>query len=435
MSPRFARARALALDITPLRESVAYRALWLGQLVSQFGTNMRVVAVAYQVFQITHSTVAVGFVGVVELVPLIVFGLIGGAIADRRDRRMLSAQAQVGLMASSGALVVITLAGDPSVVWIYILLAVSSAFAAIDRPARSAMVPSLVPPGTLPAAMALRQVVFQVTQIVGPALGGVLIAALPVHGGGSPGVAIIYFIDAATYIAGLVSLRWVPTMMPEVEGEPQASLQSVREGLAFAVKRPVILSIFLVDLVAMMFGMPRAVFPALAERTFHGGAGILGLLYAAPAIGALISALTTGWVGRIRRQGLAVILSVVAWGVAITLAGLTLFSLALTVIFLAIAGGADVVSAVFRGTMLQDATPDALRGRLNALNIMVVTGGPRLGDFEAGLVAGAFGATASIITGGLACVIGTGILSGVVPAFRKYHLPVPNDRVESDPGA
>jgi MFS family permease len=200
-------------------------------------------------------------------------------------------------------------------------------------------------------------------------------------------------------------------------------LQSVREGLAFAIRRPVILSIFLVDLVAMIFGMPRAVFPALAERTFHGGAGILGLLYAAPAAGALISALTTGWVTRIRRQGLAVILSVAAWGAAITLAGLTLFSLILTLVFLAVAGGADVVSAVFRGTMLQDATPDALRGRLNALNIMVVTGGPRLGDFEAGLVAGAFGAPASIVIGGLACLLGTGVLSGMVPAFRRYKGP------------
>jgi MFS family permease len=424
LSPRFARARALALDITPLRESVPYRALWLGQLVSQFGSNMRVVAVAYQIFQITHSTVAVGFVGVVQLVPLLVFGLIGGGMADRRDRRRLSAQAQAGLMASSGGLVVITLAGHPSVVGIYVLLAVSSAFAAIDSPARSAMVPALVPPGTLPAAMALRQVVFQVTQIVGPALGGVLIATLPVHGGGSPGVALIYGIDAATYIAGLVSLKWVPTMMPQIEGEPQANLESVREGLSFAIRRPVILSIFLVDLVAMIFGMPRAVFPALAERTFQGGAGILGLLYAAPAAGALISALTTGWVTRIRKQGVAVILSVIAWGTAITLAGLTLFSLALTVLFLAIAGGADVLSAVFRGTILQDETPDALRGRLNALNIMVVTGGPRLGDFEAGLVAGAFGVVASIVTGGLACVIGTGILSRAVPAFRRYEAPV-----------
>jgi MFS family permease len=212
--------------------------------------------------------------------------------------------------------------------------------------------------------------------------------------------------------------------MPQIEGEPQANLESVREGLSFAIRRPVILSIFLVDLIAMIFGMPRAVFPALAEQTFHGGAGILGLLYAAPAVGALIGALTTGWVTRIRKQGLAVIVSVIAWGAAITLAGLTLFSLALTVLFLAIAGGADVLSAVFRGTILQDETPDALRGRLNALNIMVVTGGPRLGDFEAGLVAGAFGVVASIVSGGLACVIGTGVLSRAVPAFRRYQAPV-----------
>jgi MFS family permease len=409
---RLGSARSLALDISPLRESPAYRALWLGQLVSLIGTNMRYVAVPWHVFQLTGSTVAVGLIGLAEVVPLIVFSIIGGAVADRVDRRALIARMQIGLMASSLALAAVALAERPPLILIYGLTAAASAFTAFDRPARSAMIPSLVAPGKLPSAMALRQVLFQVTQITGPAIGGALIAAFS--------VAWVYCLDAVTFVAALVALRWVPSLPPA--GITEASgIESIREGLRFSFRTPVILSCLVIDLVAMIFGMPRAVFPALADRTFDLGAAGVGLLYSAPAAGALLGALTTGWVGRVRRQGVAVLIAVTAWGAFITGAGLSLFSLPLTLLFLALAGASDVVSAVFRGTIVQEATPDALRGRVSAVNIMVVTGGPRVGDIEAGLVAGAFGAPASIVIGGAACLAGTAVVAAAFPSLRTQQ--------------
>lgn len=414
MSRRFGAARSLAIDISPLRESVPYRALWLGQIVSLLGTQMRYVAVAYQIFQLTNSTVAVGLIGLVEVVPLIVFSIIGGAVADRVDRRTLIAYAQVGSMLVAGGLVLVGGSSDPSVFLIYLLTGMASAVNGFDRPARTAMVPQLVGPGKLSAAMALRQVVFQTTQIAGPALAGLLLATVD--------IAWVYGIDAITYVAALVALRWVPRVVPERD-EDLSPFDSIRQGLRFSFRTPLLLSIFSIDLVAMIFGMPRAVFPALAERTFHAGAGALGLLYAATSTGALVAALASGWVTRITRQGRAVLLSVTAWGVTITLAGLSLWSFWLTLFFLALAGAADVFSAVFRGTMLQEATPDALRGRVSAVNIMVVTGGPRLGDVEAGLVAGLVGAGPSVVVGGVACLAGTAVIAGLFPNLRSYLSP------------
>ena len=372
---------------------------------------MRLVAVPWHVYELTGSVVAVGLIGLAEVLPLIVFSLVGGAAADRAERRGLIARMQLGMMASAVLLTVVSLMPRPSIVLIYALVAVSSALEAIERPARTAMLPSILPEGKMPAALAVRQVSFQTTQIVGPAIGGILIASLD--------VTWVYALDAATFVAALIALRWIPPVMPDVTAG-QSPLDAVREGLAYAVKTPLILSIFVIDLIAMIFGMPRAVFPALARHTFDGGARIVGLLYAAPAVGALSAALLSGWVKRIRRQGVAVIVAVAAWGLAITLAGLTTFSLLLTLVFLAIAGASDVVSAVFRGTMLLEATPDRLRGRVSSLNLMVVIGGPRFGDVEAGLVAGAVGAPASVALGGAACLLGTGILAVVAPALRNY---------------
>lgn len=414
MSRRFGRARRIALDISPLRDSVGYRALWLGQVLSLIGSNMRLVAVAWQVFEITGSTIAVGVVGLVEVVPLIVFSIAGGAIADRTDRRALILRMQLGLMATSLLLAYMSFGSDPSVYWIYGLTAVASALNAIDRPARAAMIPKLVGTERLAAAMALRQVVFQTTQIVGPALGGLLIASL------SGAVEWVYLIDGLSFIAAIVALRWVPPSVPRFD-PAQSHLQSVREGMSFVLHNPLTLSIFGIDLIAMIFGMPRAVFPELAKETFGMGAEGVGLLFAAPSLGALVGALTTGWVHSVRRQGVAVLWAVAAWGTAITLAGLSVFSLALTLVFLAVAGAADVVSAVFRATMLQTTTPDVLRGRVSAVNIMVVTGGPRIGDFEAGLVGGIAGAPASIVIGGLVCLIGTGAMAVWSPSLARYR--------------
>lgn len=413
MGRRFGTARSIALDVSPLTQSPAYRALWLGQIVSLMGTQMRYVAVAYQVFIITDSTVAVGLIGLVEVVPLIVFSIIGGAVADRVERKGLVAKAQIGSILAAAGLALVSFLGRPSLWWIYGLTAIASAVNGFDRPARTAMIPQLVPEGKLPAAMVLRQVVFQVTQIVGPAVGGLMLASFD--------FGWVYVIDAVTYVAALIALRWVPEMQPV--GERSSPLESIREGLRFSFKTPLLLSIFSIDLVAMIFGMPRAVFPELARDTFHMGAEGLGLLYAATSAGALVGAITTGWVGRIHRQGLAVFLSVLAWGSAITLAGLSLWSFALTLVFLAVAGWADVLSAVFRGTMLQESTPDALRGRVSAINIMVVTGGPRLGDVEAGLVAGAFSVPVSVVVGGVACLVGSAAIWTGFPSLRRYRRP------------
>ena len=399
--------------MSPLRESVPYRALWLGQIVSLVGTQMRIVAVSYQVFQLTGSTVAVGLIGLVEVVPLIVFSIIGGALADRTDRRALMATMQIGLMLTAVGLTVASIQQHPSLVAIYALSGLASVFQAIDRPARSAIIPALVTLQKLPAALALRQVVFQTTQIVGPFFGGILIASF----GGD--VAPVYGIDAVSFTAALLALRWIPRSKPEGVDD-QSPFESVREGLGFALRTPLIFSILAIDLVAMIFGMPRAAFPELAEHTFNMSAAGLGLLYAAPSTGALVAALSSGWVSRVTGHGRAVIVAVSVWGMAIAAAGLTVFWLPLTLLFLAVAGAADVISAIFRGTILNQNTPDALRGRVNSVNLMVVTGGPRLGDLEAGLVAGVLGAPGSIVFGGVACLVGTGVLARRIPQLDRY---------------
>ncbi len=372
---------------------------------------MRFVAVPWQVYRLTGSTVAVGLIGLVEVIPLIAFSILGGAYADAVDRRRVVARANIGLLLTSVALGLLTFSGSASLPSIYLITAIASSLSAIDRPARSAIMPGLIREDQLPAAMALRQVAFQTTQIVGPAVGGVMIANFD--------LGWVYMIDALTFVAAQVSLRWVPSSAPE-PGEERGGIAAIKEGLSFAFRTPLLLSIFVIDLVAMIFGMPRAVFPALADEVFKIGAGGVGFLYAAPSVGALLAALAGGWVTRVRRQGLAVIASVVAWGGAITLAGLSLWSLPLTLFFLALAGAADVVSAIFRGTMLLQETPDSLRGRVTSVNIMVVTGGPRVGDLEAGLLAGLVGAGPSVAVGGIACLIGTAAVAYGIPALKGY---------------
>jgi MFS family permease len=374
---------------------------------------MRIVAVSLQIFDMTGSTVAVGILGLVELIPLIVFSIVGGTVADRAEKRRVIGWTQIGLMVSSGALWVLALSEAPSLLAIYALCGLASAFQAFDRPARTSLMPRLVREELIPAALALRQVVYQVTMIVGPLIGGALLAAT------DGDFATVYLIDTVSFVAALVSVYWLPRVAPADDIE-ETPWQSIKEGLRYSFRTPLISSVLVIDLIAMIFGMPRAAFPELARVTFGGDATVLGLLFAAPSAGALLAALSTGWVGRIRARGRAVIWSVAVWGFAIALAGLSVFSLWLTLLFLAIAGAADVISAVFRGTIVQTETPDHLRGRVNAVNLMVVTGGPRVGDLETGLVAGAFGAPASIVIGGAACLAGVGILARTNPALREY---------------
>jgi hypothetical protein len=303
-------------------------------------------------------------------------------------------------------------------VWLlYVMAAMSGATSAVDSSGRGAILPRLVRRELIPAANALGQLGFNTGLSAGPLLGGVLIGTL--------GFQWAYGLDAASFLAVLYGVWRLPAMPPE-EGASRPGFASVLEGLRFLGPRKNLLMTFLVDINAMVFGMPRALFPAIGLTWFHGGAGTVGLLAAAPSVGALLGAATSGWAGRIRRQGLAVLVSIGVWGGSIALFGFNRI-LWLGLVLLAIAGAADMVSAIFRNTILQVATPDALRGRLQGVFIVVVTGGPRLGDFEAGAVASAFGVATSVVSGGLACVAGMLLLAGRYPSFAGYDArePVP----------
>jgi MFS family permease len=407
------RVRGLTIDVTPLRESPEYRRLFLGTTVSTVGTQMTAVAVPLQVWEITGSSLAVGLLGLASLVPLVVFGLIGGSIADAMDRRRLMVMMSSALAVVSGLLFLQALAGWRNVWLLYLLTAVQAALFAVDNPARSSVIPRLLPARQLPTATALSQVMFNFAVVVGPLLAGVIVAR--------GGFELAYAIDAVSFFAALaaaVSIRAVP---PE-GGGTQAGLRSVVEGLRYLRTQPVVLMTFAVDINAMVFGMPRALFPALALGRFGGGPGSVGLLYAAPAMGALLGALVGGWFSRVRRQGLAVLVSVAVWGLAIMGFGFAA-SMWLAVLMLAVAGAADMVSAVFRTAILQVATPDELRGRLHGVFIAVVAGGPRLGDVEAGAMASLVSPQFSVVSGGAACDLGVVALASLVPAFARYEPP------------
>jgi MFS family permease len=411
----------VAIDVSPLRASRDFRLLWFGQLVSLTGRQMTTVALPLQVFQLTGSSLAVGLIGLVQVVPLIVLSIAGGAIADRWDRRTVILWAEFGMAGSSGALLAGALAGHPPLWFLYVVTGLQAGLSGLNQPARSASIPMLVSPERLPAAFALNQVMFNTTLVLGPTLAGVIIAAGGLNGG--IGLALAYAVDVGTFAASLVTTLLLRPLRPQfAEGEtPKAGWESIREGFAFLRGKRVINSTFYIDLIAMIFGMPRALFPVLALTVFHVGPARLGLMYAAPAVGALVGALTSGWLGHVRRQGAAVVWAVAAWGLAIAAFGLLGSFFWLALLALAIAGAADVVSAVFRSTILQTSIPDSLRGRITAVHIMVVTGGPRIGDFEAGAVAALTTPVISVVSGGLACVAGAAAIAWRIQELWRYR--------------
>lgn len=404
------RVRGLALDTTPLQASRPYRNLLVGDAVSVIGTQVTTVAVPIQVYEQTGSAFAVGLVGLAGLLPIILFGLYGGAVADAVDRRRLVLFTTSGQSVLSAVLLGQAVAGLQQTWLLYLVVAAQSGLFALDSPARQAFVPRLLPLHLLPAANALRQVEFNIGVTVGPLLAGVLV--------GQFGFSWAYGLDAVSFTASLWAVASLPPMAPEGGGR-KAGLSSVVEGLRFLATRPVLLLTFVVDLVAMVFAMPRALFPALAEQVYGGGPQTAGALYSALAAGALLGALGGGWFGNVRRQGLAVLGAVVAWGLAITLFGLS-DRLWLGLVMLAVAGAADMVSAVFRTAILQAAAPDEMRGRLGGVFVVVVAGGPRLGDARAGAGASLVGLQGAIVAGGLACVGLTMAVAAVVPRFRAY---------------
>lgn len=407
--------RGAALDLTPLRESKPFRRLLFGDAVSVLGTQITIVAVPIQVYAQTRSAAAVGLVGLAGLLPLIVFGLYGGAIADAVDRRKLVLVTTLGQAALALVLVIQAVAGFGSTALLYAVVAAQAALFAVDSPARQAFVPRLLPVQLLPAANALKQVEFNLGVTVGPLLAGLLI--------GRFGYGAAYGLDALTFAAALVSVAGLPAMPPAGGGRP-AGLHSVLEGLSFLRSRQVLLMTFVVDLIAMVFAMPRALFPALAEQVYGGGPQTAGLLYSALAAGALLGALFSGRLGNVTRQGAAVLVAIVCWGLAVTLFGLT-DVLWLGLVLLAAAGAADMVSAVFRIAIMQAAAPDELRGRLGGVFIVVVAGGPRLGDARAGGGAELVGLQGSSVVGGLTVVGLTVAIAAGASRFRAYDSRTP----------
>ncbi len=411
------RLRGLFLDVTPLRLDRDYRFIWSGQAISGIGNQVTRVALPFQVFALTGSTIALAGLTVAQLVPILLFALGAGSVADAVDRRRLLLVTQAALAATSLLLALIAvgaLGARPPLAAVLAVAFVGAGFSAVDQPARSASTPRLVPPERLPAAIALNQLNFQTASVVGPAIGGILIATVGLGGA--------YLVDVATFgasIAALVAIR----PLPPAAGAVRPGLAAVREGVAFARHHRVILSTFAIDLDAMVFGMPQVLFAPLAAQVFAAGPAGFGLLAAAPGVGALVGALLSGWIGRVRRVGRAVILAVVGWGAAITAFGLATFSFPLALVLLALAGAADVLSAVFRSTILQLETPDNLRGRLTALHILVVTSGPRIGDIEAATVASVIGVQGSIVSGGLLCLVGVAVVARLFPELGA-HRPV-----------
>jgi MFS family permease len=401
----------LLIDVRPLRESKQFRLLYFGGVVSSIGSQVTVVAAPYQVYLITRSSLWVGLLGLAQVVPLIGGSLVGGALADAHDRRRVLMLAQVLLGAASLGLAVNAALSHPQVWIIFVLTTLQAAFSGLDRPTRSAATPALVGPMNLPAALALNQLVLQLSIVVGPAIGGLLIAKVS--------IASAYLVDALSFGVAFVALVIMRPMVPE-GGGTRASAASIVEGVHFLRGRQALQGTFVIDINAMVFGMPRALFPALGTTVFGGGAATVGLLYAAPGAGALVGALTSGWVSRVDRQGRATILAVIAWGASIAAFGLTSW-LPLALLFLALAGAADVVSAVFRNTILQLSVPDALRGRLSSIHIAVVTGGPRVGDAESGLVAAATSPTFSVVSGGLACMVGAVVIARLMPKLTEWQ--------------
>jgi MFS family permease len=410
-----ARLRRLAIDLTPLRVSRDFRLVWFGLLITSAGSQFTLVAVFVQVKDLTGSAAAVGATGLAYVAGLVAGTLAGGAVLDAWDRRRLLMFAQVGLAAGSAILLGGAIAGEPPLWLIYAGLAVLAASSAIDGPTRSAMTPRLLGAPLMPAAQALNQVVWNTAALLGPAAAGLVVARWD--------VTVAYSIDLASIGCMFVAAALLHPMPPMAGDHGDTGLSAIREGFSFARRNRLIMSTFVIDLIAMIFGLPRALFPFLIVEQFHRTPEAIGLLFAAPALGALLGALTSGWTGRIRRQGLAVIVSVAAWGVSIAAFGLSGTWLWLGLTMLAIAGWADVVSAIFRVTILQTAAPDRLRGRLFGIHILVVTGGPRLGDVEAGVVARLVSPTFSVVSGGIACVIGAGLVALAYPELRRARAP------------
>jgi len=402
--------RRWALDLTPLRTSRDFRLVFFGGAVSGFGSFITYVTIPYQVAKLTDDPLMVGLIGVCELVPLLFMAFVGGALADFLDRRLLVRGGELALAALCGVLLINALSDRPHLWLLFVVAALTAAVDGLQRPALEAMLPRLVQPTELPATMTLRSLGMQIAQLGGPALAGILIATVD--------LAWVYAFDLATFAVSVACLTLVKAVPPPPAAD-RPSLRAVVTGLRYARSRPELLGTYLVDINAMFFGMPQALYPFLANQL--GGPKVLGLLYAAPAVGSMLATLGSGWTNRVHRHGLMVLIAAALWGAGIIGVGLS-NTLWLTLACLAFAGAADMVSGIFRMIIWSQTIPDHLRGRLAGIEMLSYTTGPLLGQLRSGLMARTrLGVGGSIWVGGVLCIAGTAALAAALPKFVRYN--------------
>lgn len=404
--PHVPSLRSLAVDLTPLRAR-DYRRLYIGQFVSLFGTAISYVVLPVQMYALTRSSLAVGLLGVAEFVPTLALAFVGGALADAVDRRRLILVCEVGMALCCVALAANAAAPAPQAWVLFVASAIVAGLNAVHRPALEALTPRLVPLEHMPAVAALQAIRYNTTFIVGPGLAGLIVSGL--------GPTVAYAVDAGTFLASIVAVYGISSVPVSPRAE-RPSLKAVREAWSYARSRPELIGTYVLDIVAMFFGMPIALFPAIAEQ-FPGAA--VGWFYSMMAVGPLLVSATSGWTARVHRHGVAIVLAVIVWGVAIVLFGLAT-NLWVALVMLTLAGAADTVSGLFRMTIWNQTIPDRLRGRMASIEMLSYLTGPYLGNAEAGLVASAFGLRTSVVSGGILCVVGAVVSAFFLPAFVHY---------------
>ncbi len=391
-----------------------YSLLFWGQLISAAGTQIQVVAVAWQVYQLTHSALALGVIGLVQAIPRLIFSLVGGVVADAYDRRRLLIIVNTILASLSAILAITTRMGVINIGLIYAIVLLAAVASSFEFPTRQAIIPTLVPREQMADALSISMVLMQLTFVVGSAAGGFIIAWV--------GLANTYWIDVFSYFVVLGSLFLMIVPRVPVEKRAQAGFAALVDGMRFLRAHPIILAVLSLDFFATFFGSPRALLPVYSVAILHTGAAGLGILQASTSVGAVALAPFTGRIGRIRQQGLGVAIAIVGWGICIIAFGLSTGPLLLSALFLAGAGAADMVSMVLRGLIVQMTTPDEFRGRISAVNAMFVIGGPMLGQFESGVVAGITTPMISVVSGGLACIVATLTIVALAPGLLRVRV-------------
>jgi MFS family permease len=415
--------RVVAVDVSPLRDFRDFRLLFIGQAVSFAGSMITYVAVPFQAYALTHSSLVVGIVSLTELVPILVMSFVGGALADAVDRRRMVRITEAAQCTITALLVVNAALPHPQLWVLFLAVAAAAATDSLQRPSLDALVPRIVPGDSLTAASALEGLRGNLGHVLGPPVAGVLIATV--------GLPVTFGVDVATFLVSLTALGLMRAVPPP-PGAETVSFRAMVAGVRYALQRKDLLGSYLIDMNAMFFGMPLALFPQIA--TGFGGPAVLGLLYTGPALGSLLASLTSGWTRLVRHHGRAIACAAAAWGVAIIGFGLAP-SLWLALITLVAAGAADMISGIFRGTMWNQTIPDAMRGRLAGIEMISYTSGPALGNFESGVVGALAGVRASVVSGGVLCVAGTMALCAALPTFWGYSRDSRSEEVvEPGPG-